>query len=621
MKRQQGIFQNFVKMNFKDPMILIQDCGVSLVLFELLYKFFPMAIVYPLLVEGFHFTLREAGFRYLTNDYIITYLTSPYTIVFLLLIILFSITYILYEIICLSVIFDAGHNHKKLTVPGVFVAGFYMFRSVMHRKKLSFVIHGLVVSLMMNAMIIIYMLSGIKLPDAAVRTITAHPYVIWIVILGLFCFFIYCVFYIFAINFMLYDASDIRNARKQSRRLIRKKEWKSIGAMLFWNLMVLVAIYTSYFALMLLISIGGVIFDDHRMALVVFLNISKIVLMLVRFILMVVSVPLSYALITSMFYSYTRITGENSSNGRIDLCTIKDLSRQPKKQHMICVAVMLISLGLNLFYVVLAFDTNPFSEVEYFTDTKVMAHRGSSYDAPENTMLAFQHAIDETMDYIELDVHETKDGEVVVMHDASLYRTTGINKNIWEVTYDEIKDVDVGSWFGDKEEYSLCRIPTLRQVLELAKGKIKLNIEIKQGNYEPDLVKSVYDLLEEYDYKEDCVITSMKYEVLKEMKSYDTSIRTGYILTMAYGGFYNISDVDAFSINASYVNKSIVDAIHNRGKQIFVWTVNSESAVRNMTAMGVDGVITDNPVMAKNTIEAKYTSPLIQNIISYVFNQ
>ena len=234
-------------------------------------------------------------------------------------------------------------------------------------------------------------------------------------------------------------------------------------------------------------------------------------------------------------------------------------------------------------------------------------------------MLAFENAVDSMADYIELDVHETRDGEIVVIHDSNLRRTTDLTANIWEVSYEEIKDVDAGSYFGDEEEFSECTIPTLREVMEYAGGKIKLNIEIKLSDKEPHLVQKVAELIDEYGYQEDCYVTSMSYDALKQIKSIDERIKTGYVLTIAYGNFYNLDYCDAFSINSAYVNKKMVDAIHNRGKKIFVWTVNSSSKAKEMTEIGVDAIITDNPVMTREIVYSKYNNPLFKNVLDYVF--
>ena len=111
----------------------------------------------------------------------------------------------------------------------------------------------------------------------------------------------------------------------------------------------------------------------------------------------------------------------------------------------------------------------------------------------------------------------------------------------------------------------------------------------------------------------------MSYDALKQIKSIDERIKTGYVLTIAYGNFYNLDYCDAFSINSAYVNKKMVDAIHNRGKKIFVWTVNSSSKAKEMTEIGVDAIITDNPVMTREIVYSKYNNPLFKNVLDYVF--
>lgn len=155
--------------------------------------------------------------------------------------------------------------------------------------------------------------------------------------------------------------------------------------------------------------------------------------------------------------------------------------------------------------------------------------------------------------------------------------------------------------------------------MSYTKGKIKLNIEIKLSAYEPDLVEGVAALIEKYDYKDECYVTSMNYKALTEIKEINEEIKTGYILYSAYGNYYNIDNVDAFSINFSYINKNVVDAIHYRGKQLFVWTINDRKTAEKMVAMGVDAVITDNPVMGKEATYARYSYSLIENVLSYVF--
>ena len=131
------------------------------------------------------------------------------------------------------------------------------------------------------------------------------------------------------------------------------------------------------------------------------------------------------------------------------------------------------------------------------------AHRGLSAHAPENTLYAFSDAIDAGANLIELDVQQTKDGVLVVMHDSSLRRTTGDKRSIWEVDYDEIADLDAGSWFDPA--YANARISTLEDVLRFVGGKVQLNIEIKPTKHNTDdLEQNVADLIAQYGYEDKC---------------------------------------------------------------------------------------------------------------------
>ena len=108
-----------------------------------------------------------------------------------------------------------------------------------------------------------------------------------------------------------------------------------------------------------------------------------------------------------------------------------------------------MSVVLNAVYVVGSFNKNPFDKIAIFHETTITAHRGASTEAPENTLAAFKRAMDDMADYIELDVQLTADDEVVVMHDASAARTTGVDRKISEMTLEEVKQLDAGSSFSE----------------------------------------------------------------------------------------------------------------------------------------------------------------------------
>lgn len=228
-------------------------------------------------------------------------------------------------------------------------------------------------------------------------------------------------------------------------------------------------------------------------------------------------------------------------------------------------------------------------------------------------------AIDAGANLIELDVQQTKDGVLVVMHDSSLRRTTGDKRSIWEVDYDEIADLDAGSWFDPA--YANARISTLEDVLRFVGGKVQLNIEIKPTKHNTDdLEQNVADLIAQYGYEDKCWVTSFSYTSLKKVKQANPNIRTGYIMSVAYGRFYTLKYADAFSLNKVFITRQVVNSAHQAGKQVFAWTVNSTSEVRSLCNLHVDSIITDDPVMAQQVIARNNSSETLRTILDYLVN-
>lgn len=227
----------------------------------------------------------------------------------------------------------------------------------------------------------------------------------------------------------------------------------------------------------------------------------------------------------------------------------------------------------------------------------VTAHRGFSAAAPENTLPAFQLAIDQGCERAELDVQMTKDGVVMVTHDTNMRRCTGRNQNIYDLTYDEVRKLDAGRWFGKK--YAGTKVPTLAEVLDLCKGKIELNIEIKPNAATPELEAETLRIIREKGFENNCVITSQSYETLCKVKELAPEIPTGYILALGVGSYYDLPAADFFSVESTFITSGMVQQVHLRGKTVSAWTVNREEDASDLLSLGVDDIITDKPGMVQ----------------------
>lgn len=231
----------------------------------------------------------------------------------------------------------------------------------------------------------------------------------------------------------------------------------------------------------------------------------------------------------------------------------------------------------------------------------VTFHRGDCSVAPENTLPAFRSAILKGGDRIELDVQMTKDGVVMVTHDANLKRCTGKNAKIYDLTCEQVEQLDAGSWFSRR--FAGTKIPTLEEVLQLCQGRIGLNVEIKPDASTPELEAETIRLLRQYGFNgSNCVITSQSYETLHKAKQLAPDIPTGYILALGAGNYYDLPDVDFFSMENTFITAGMVNQLHRRGKTVSAWTIVRESDASQMLELGVDDLITDRPDMVQTLL-------------------
>lgn len=232
---------------------------------------------------------------------------------------------------------------------------------------------------------------------------------------------------------------------------------------------------------------------------------------------------------------------------------------------------------------------------------EITAHRGYSLKYPENSLIAFKEAIKLKTDWIELDVQQTKDQKLIIMHDANFLRTTGIDKNVWEVTYDEIKDYDIGSFLN--ADFQNERVPLLEDVIKLAKeNKVKLNIELKPTGHETDFEKSVINMLHKYNYTNKSVIASFSYDVIKNIKKLNKNINTIFISFNLEQDISYYKDADSFSLFTPIINTQLVKEIHKNHKTVNAWTPNTKEEIQTMINLNVDNIITDDLELAKNVM-------------------
>lgn len=231
----------------------------------------------------------------------------------------------------------------------------------------------------------------------------------------------------------------------------------------------------------------------------------------------------------------------------------------------------------------------------------VMAHRGSSLKAPENSLSAIRLAMEEGADMVEIDVQETADGVVVLLHDSDLARIAGVRRGIHEMTLAEIRELDAGSWFS--EDFAGERIPTLREALELGWPTVGFNVELKYAGHDRELAASVIRILDESGCTE-CVISSLNQGAVEEVRRLAPDRRVGLIVGQSLGNLMRV-DADFFAVRTGLASRDLIYGSRRRGREVIVWTVNDPVDMARMAALGVDGIMTDNPALLRTVMEQR----------------
>lgn len=259
-----------------------------------------------------------------------------------------------------------------------------------------------------------------------------------------------------------------------------------------------------------------------------------------------------------------------------------------------------LAIGLSIAAVLAAAaGASLLDDIRTDDDVSIIAHRGAAGRAPENTLASVRAALDDRADWVEIDVQESADGEVIVVHDSDFMKLSGNPVKVWEVTLDRLADIDVGRWFAD--EFTGERVPTLREVLEAARGKASVVIELKYYGHDKQLEARVADIVEAAGMSERVAIMSLKYEGVRKMKRLRPDWQVGLLSATAIGDLSRL-EADFLAVSTSMASRGFIRRAHDAGKQVFAWTVNDPVTMSQVMSRGIDGVITDEPAMARQVM-------------------
>lgn len=602
-----------MKRFFKSAGVFIRSFP-KVLCFELLFKLILTALGVPLLSFMLKIAMNSAGVTYLSTESMGKFLLNPLTWI-IVLITLFTIAFFSFaELSALTACFTYYSRRKKITALGMFKIGLHSFSKAFRKMGiLHFFGFMLIVPFVQ-----LTISSGVFLAPfqpMLKRAMISYNDVICVILFAvlqlILIYFLASRCYSF--HFLVMTDSSYPESLKKSRRLLSEKRMRTALEICLCCFMLLILIAGAAFLMSFLAFLIKRGFSNPDAAFFSALKALRYAGKIFAAISSVISAPVILCFITSRFIADT-----DNSERLVFPDAGQDKTSKPLK---ITAALIMaaVSVFLNFSYIQGIYKGNISFNVGIFGTPQTTAHRGYSHVAPENTSYSFEAAINAGADYMEFDVQQSADGQLIVIHDSRLERTTNGKGNVSDFTYDELSELSAGSWYK-KGDFSDARIMLLSEVIELADNDIMMNIEIKETGNAVDTARKAAELLVEYGKTDSCYVTSFSYHALKAVKKVNSSIKTGLITNIASSAVYSqLKYIDAVSLNYLFVNQNIVSSAHKNGKKVFVWTVNSQSDMEQMIALGVDNIITDRPDIAAETIYSYGRGDFAITVIKKIF--
>jgi glycerophosphoryl diester phosphodiesterase len=586
----------------------------ALLWFELLYKMLAALVLYPLILTGLDYAIKRSGLTFLTDKNLKVFLSNPVSLAIGVLLIIIMVVFALYELSVLVICFEKSRLGEKVNAIEIAFAGLTKLRKFLHPIGFIYFFVLLAALTFLDFPFASVLVSVTGIPDFLHRTFQDNSILYWFAI-GISAVVLWFFWsYIFTIHFIVLRGMRFKEAIEETRKLIRGRVFRINVRFLFWYLVVFALLFVLY-ALVLVAGAAIIMLAFPKdTELVAFLTLSRAVGSGASFLLYSFFTPFFFVVVSTYFQKMVLEKGLQPKN------ETAPLKIRSFKSHRVILGLLLLAIiGTNAGILVQSLSDGVIRRIVFARTPEITAHRGSSLEDPENTIAAVEKAIEEGADYAEIDVRMTKDGTVVLMHDASLKRTTGAEEMVWDVSLEDLKQLDAGASFS--EEFAGEEVPTLEEVIDFASGRIRLNIEIKISSVTPDLPQKVAELIVLKDFSNQCVVTSFNYNALGKVKTVSEDIRTGLIITMPLGSYTELEHVDFYSLNALFISARQVDMIHRLGYEIHVWGVKDEQIVRKMVDFGVDNIIATDPIMAREAVYAQSANDFVILIAKLFFGQ
>ena len=520
------------------------------------------------------------------------------------------LVYLVLELLAQIYLMDNILNGRRAGVRRCFVTGIRSVKRFMNPGGIGIILFILFAVPLVGVGFSLSLSETFYIPHFIMNTIHKNPFLS----VGYFILMLYLVWFVFRSVFtfhaVLLDGMKPSEGRKYSFRIVKESRWRLLKGLILTGLVILAVNFAVYVLVIhipgwVLGSLGESLPKDYTVDLGKILKTGKLSNMDMQMITyracaafsVLVERYLTYiAAFLSGAYFMLRISRyylEYTQRGRQLWPERRKKARYIWKVVLVLVVFALfglVSMVIGLFFDQLLLRKEP---------VKIIAHRTGGRMASENSVEGLEQAIGHGCYGGETDIQRTKDGYYIINHDADFKRLTGVAKAPKDMTMDEIRQLRIKDTTGNGQEHP---VPTLEELLDAARGKIRLFVELKGATADRQMVDDAVRIIREHDCVKDTALISLNYDLIKYAETTYPEFETGTLFFASLGDASRLT-CDLLLMEEETARDENIQRIHEGGKQAIVWTVNSEDGLYHFLDSEIDAVITDEIEMAQEVQE------------------
>jgi glycerophosphoryl diester phosphodiesterase len=591
----------------------------KLLFLETIIKLIGIIFIYPLFRIGFYLALELSNYKYIANYDLLEFIFKPSTLFIGFLLLFVFALYLVLEYVYLVVLYDNAYHKISMTYKEFIVIGFSKFISVLRKYHIFIMVSALLFFLVIEYTQIAIFSSTINLSSdllLEIQTLKYFNIVFYISFLLLIIFFMEFIF--FTHSFVI-KGNSVKNSFIESRKTLKGNRFKLMGRFFIYNLIINAIMLLVYGFIILIIGLFVLLYRGEDVVFGIIITSMYTSYWIIGVVFSSILIPLNIAIASYKYYQRNQIEPKNTEQIRY-----RSLLNHNLRWLLRPVIIIFIIVFLVNFFTITDDIRHTDSQFQFFKQEEIIAHRGASSEAPENTLAAIELAVQQGVDGIEIDIQGTKDHVPIILHDATLYRTTDFTASIPvnRLDYEFIEGYDAGSWFS--EEYSGEKVPKLEDVFEQIQGNPTYFLDIKTKDIIVE--EEIMRLIDFYDLSDSIKLMSFDPDQLLRFKRINPDVETVLLIATFYGNINMLirsEYIDNFALRITVLQNhpDVITKIHAEGKNAYAWAVESDKAINIGVHADVDGFITKNPIVAREIAHSKNSNLTFKEFLENLFKR